>query len=148
MYVLSHPTIMFRYEAQKSINSYDRNSSPNIDMDFYIRLKEKGNFANLNDCISSIRLHETSFTHKNLYQIIKQRYLLPKRNLISKKSFHWVNIRLQYLAAMYYRLGIIKYINSQSYFWIFWLAVASLLDLKRTIFYLKNKLVNYNETIS
>lgn len=141
MYVISHPTIMIRTEAVKEIGGYRRESFPNIDLDLYSRLITRGRFANLTDYFTYIRLHSESFTQQNLFIIVRNSYMMKKQNRLTHSFYDRIAIRIKYLSTKNYKAGLLKYLNHGSILWPFYLLISSLLDLPKSYYYIKNKIV-------
>lgn len=140
-YVLSHPTIMFRTESVKETGGYNRIDDPVIDRELYVRLANKGKFANLPDVVSSIRIHSESFTQKNLRQIIGQNYLAVKRGREPDSGFGELMNMIKYQSARQYKLFLLNYLNNGSPLFIYHLILSGVLDLPRAYFYLRKKIV-------
>jgi glycosyltransferase involved in cell wall biosynthesis len=141
MYVISHPTIMIRTKAVKEIGGYRRELFPNIDLDLFSRLITKGRFANITDYFTYIRLRSESFTQQNLFEIVRNSYMMSKQNRFTNSFYDQLAVRIKYLSTKNYKSGLLKYLNHGSILWPFYLLISSLLDLPKSYFYIKNKIV-------
>ena len=141
MYVISHPTVMMVTEAVKEIGGYRRESFPNIDLDLFYRLITKGRFANLTNYFTYIRLHSASFTQQNLFEIVRNSYMMSKQNRFTNSFYDQLAVRIKYLSTKNYKSGLLKYLDHGSILWPFYLLFSSLLDLPKSYFYIKNKIV-------
>jgi glycosyltransferase involved in cell wall biosynthesis len=139
IYVLSHPTIMVRTSFIKQISGYRRDSFPNIDIDLFKRLYPYGKFSNLSNIFTAIRLHDRSFTHNNLYQIVKQNYLFKHDKKSVNTFYDKLFVNLKYLSIYNYKKGINLFLNGKKIVWIIFLLYSAFLDIPKTLFYIKNK---------
>jgi glycosyltransferase involved in cell wall biosynthesis len=141
MYVISHPTVMMVTEAVKEIGGYRRELFPNIDLDLFFRLITKGRFANLTNYFTYIRLRSESFTQQNLFEIVRNSYMMSKQNRFTNSFYDQLAVRIKYLSTKNYKSGLLKYLDHGSILWPFNLLISSLLDLPKSYFYIKNKIV-------
>ncbi|MDQ7815542.1 MAG: glycosyltransferase family 2 protein [Melioribacteraceae bacterium] len=141
MYVISHPTIMIRTKAVKEIGGYRRELFPNIDLDLFSRLITKGRFANITDYFTYIRLRSESFTQQNLFEIVRNSYMMSKQNRFTNSFYDQLAVRIKYLSTKNYKSGLLKYLDHGSILWPFNLLISSLLDLPKSYFYIRNKIV-------
>lgn len=141
-YVLSHPTIMMRTEAIRKIGGYNESAFPIYDHDMYLRLSTTGKFTNLNQCYTYIRIHANSFTNQNQLEITKKLFLLSKSITGNVNLAHSLVIKLKYLSARFYKIGVMKYLNGSKIFWLLYIIIAAFLDMKKGFYHLKNKMVD------
>lgn len=139
MYVLSHPSIMLRSDELKKIGGYNKKSFPLYDFDMFIRLSSRGNFANLQDCYTYVRLSDNSFTSKHLFEITKKLYLFQNKLSEDIHWYHLAKIFLKYLSAKYYKIGLKKYLDGGKITWSLFLFFAALLNLSKAFYYIRNK---------
>lgn len=142
-YVVAHSTIMIRTSMLKEINGYNNTSYPNVDLDMYLRLLDKGLFANISDQYNFVRLHEGSLTQRNLKNIVRQNYLICKKNNSGETGqsiFDIIIINLIYHSQKFYKKGIMQFLNEDKFLWIFYIVLAGLLYPPKAIYYIKNKL--------
>lgn len=141
-YVFSHPTIMMRTEAIRKIGGYNESAFPIYDHDMYLRLSTKGKYTNLNQCYTYIRIHKNSFTNQNQLEITKKLFLLSKGITGNVNLAHSLVIKLKYLSARFYKIGVMKYLNGSKIFWLLYIIIAAFLDMRKAFYHLKNKMVN------
>jgi glycosyltransferase involved in cell wall biosynthesis len=71
---LSHPTVMFPRKLALEIGGYDERFTTTQDLDFFLRMSEKGKMANLNDVLLYWRQHPHSVnrTKSDTWKQMKQ----------------------------------------------------------------------------
>ena len=141
-YVLSHPTIMMRTEAIRKIGGYNESAFPIYDHDMYLRLSAMGKFTNLNQCYTYIRIHKESFTNQNQLEITKKLFLLSNGIIGNVNLANSFVIKLKYLSARFYKIGVMKYLHGSKIFWPLYITLAAFLDIKKGFYHLKNKMVD------
>lgn len=133
-YVLAHSTIMIRTDLINLIGGYCLKSYPVPDLDLFLRAAKIKRLANLSGIFSLYRLHESSLTANNLLPIIKKKYEIIGQ---SKRSSYY--IYKSHMALIYYRKGVISFINKNYFISIIYFLITFSLSPVKSINYLLNK---------
>jgi len=137
-FVLCQSTIMIRTSTIKKTGGYIGNDDPIPDLGLFIRLSKEGKLSNLENCYCFVRLHNDSFTSKNLNLIVTKintqvknsnnfRFIL---NLLSK---------LDYLSVLMYRKTIFAYLKQNKILSVLFFILAGIFNPSRAIYFLKVK---------
>ena len=95
-----------RTEIINKINGYNSHSFPVPDTDMFLRISRLCRLANLSDLYSGIRIHEGSFTAKNLKAIIQKNY-----EIIKGKKLNKLASTKKFYTQVFYKNGIINFIE-------------------------------------
>lgn len=88
---LTHPAVMFRTHISEKINGYDERFSTTQDLDFFIRMSEKGQIRNLKDVLLHWRQHASSVN--------------------STKFETWSDMKKMAIESAIHRIGLSAYLH-------------------------------------
>lgn len=142
LYVLVHPTVMFRTDLVKSIGGYRKESFPVPDLDLFLRLSKKTKIANIENLYCFCRIDQNSFTSKNLKKIvIKSKEILDELNN-KKKPINSILVRninnySRFRSQYFYKKGLINYLDGNRVIGTLFFLFASFFNPYKAIFALK-----------
>jgi glycosyltransferase involved in cell wall biosynthesis len=137
-FVLCQSTIMIRTSAIKKIGGYIANDDPIPDLGLFLRLSKEGKLSNLENCFCFVRLHNDSFTSKNLNLIVKKINTQVKNSNNSLFILNFIS-KLDYLSVLLYRRAIFEYLKQNTIFSVLFFIIAGLFNPSRAIYFLKVK---------
>ncbi|MCK9210475.1 MAG: glycosyltransferase [Ignavibacteriaceae bacterium] len=154
-HVMVNSTVMFRRQILDSVGGYRESAYPVPDLDFYLRVGQVTRLANLRNVYCGFRIHENSFTSKNMYSILEKQNILISDGLDSKpiykrnKMFYMLKsyiMKIKLISWKFYRKGLREYLNGSNVKWIVCLIVSGVLNPSKAYFFIKEKLVlNQND---
>lgn len=149
-HVMVNSTVMFRRKMLDSIGGYRESAHPVPDLDFYIRVGQVAMLANIRDIYCGFRIHENSFTSKNMLGILEKQNILISSafgsKLIDKKSklFYFLRnftLKIRLISWKFYRKGLYEYLDGGYVKWFIYLIISGVLNPSKAYFFVKEKLV-------
>jgi len=149
-HVMVNSTVMFRRKMLDSVGGYRESAHPVPDLDFYFRVGQVTMLANIRDIYCGFRIHENSFTSKNMYGILeKQNIFINSRldsKLIDKKSklFYFLRnftLKIKLISWKFYRKGLHEYLNGGYVVWVGYLIISGVFNPSKAYFFIKKKLI-------
>ncbi|MFA6980157.1 MAG: hypothetical protein WC209_12635 [Ignavibacteriaceae bacterium] len=106
--------------------------------------------ANIRDIYCGFRIHENSFTSKNMYGILEKQNILISDGLGSKsiykksKLFYFLRnltLKIKLISWRFYRKGLHEYLNGGYAIWIGYLIISGVFNPSKAYFFIKEKLI-------
>ena len=149
-HVMVNSTVMFRRKILDSVGGYRELAHPVPDLDFYFRVGQVTRLANIRDIYCGFRIHEGSFTSKNMLGILEKQNILIRSTLgsklIDKKSkllyfFRNFTLKIKLISWKFYRKGLHEYLNGGYVIWIGYLIISGVFNPSKAYFFIKEKLI-------